>query len=193
MKHQIVELDRQLFHLINGSNGNATFDYLFSALRQPLFLQIVYLLLAIFLIYKYKIAGLWLVVFAAMSAGLGDLISSHFFKPYFHRLRPCADPNFLHSVKLLVPCGGAYSFTSSHAATNFAVCGFLALAFQFRHKVWWLPCMLYAGLISFAQVYVGVHYPIDVFCGMLIGLLCAGICYTIFTHIKYVNKIGESR
>jgi undecaprenyl-diphosphatase len=92
-------------------------------------------------------------------------------KPIFHRVRPCNNPALNSIIHLIVPCGSGYSFPSSHAANHFAMGIFSAITLGKRYK-WVLPlAIVWAISVSFAQVYVGVHYPIDVTCGGIIGTI----------------------
>jgi undecaprenyl-diphosphatase len=63
------------------------------------------------------------------------------------------------------------SFTSSHAANHFAMATYLYSTLKEKQGKWPLVFFFWAFIISYAQVYVGVHYPIDVTCGALIGIL----------------------
>lgn len=131
----------------------------------------LYLLLAGFLCYHYRLKGLYFVLAVALTIGIADQISSEVIKKNIVRLRPCNDVAIKDQVQLLVPCGSGYSFTSSHAANHFAIATFIALTLGqiFRWMRW--PLFLWAASIAYGQVYVGVHYPLDVLCGGLLGAL----------------------
>ena len=120
---------------------------------------------------KFKLNGwVWCTAFL-ITFILSDQISAHLMKPIFHRVRPCNNPALNSIIHLIVPCGSGYSFPSSHAANHFAMGIFSAITLGKRYK-WVLPlAIVWAISVSFAQVYVGVHYPIDVTCGGIIGTI----------------------
>jgi undecaprenyl-diphosphatase len=132
----------------------------------------VYLLLALFL-----------------TVGIADLVSSKGLKKTVKRVRPCNDPAIQDEVVLLVGCGKAYSFTSSHATNHFAIGAFLAMTLGLYYKRWRWLFYFWAGSIAFGQVYVGVHYPLDVIVGSILGLLIAYLMKSLYFRL---NKIAIS-
>lgn len=102
---------------------------------------------------------------------LTDPISSKVLKPYFEILRPCQDPVMHEVTRLLVSCPHSFSLPSSHASNHFALAFFFTFIFLNKAK-WIFPLsFLWASVISFSQIYVGVHYPLDIFAGMILGLI----------------------
>jgi undecaprenyl-diphosphatase len=69
------------------------------------------------------------------------------------------------------------SFPSSHATNTFGFAMLLSLLFYRKYK-WILPlAFLWAFLVSYAQIYVGLHYPLDIIGGMLLGISISAIIY----------------
>lgn len=87
----------------------------------------------------------------------------------------------LNNVHLLVVENDPASFPSGHTTSTFAVLS--VLVFKFRHEFWSVVLILFGVVIGFSRIYVGVHYPLDVLAGCIIGVLCAYFTY------KYENKI----
>jgi undecaprenyl-diphosphatase len=115
--------------------------------------------------------GIIIVLCTLANFGISDAVSSHLIKKNVERVRPCNDVEFKEQVKLRVRCGSGYSFTSSHATNHFAMAFFWIVLFRRKWKhVLWLG-ILWASLIAVSQIYVGVHYPFDVVCGAILGIL----------------------
>jgi undecaprenyl-diphosphatase len=131
----------------------------------------LYLFLLMLVLINFKVKGVWWAVFFLSTVALTDMTGNYVFKHGFERLRPCNDPDFFEQVRLLARyCGVGYSFISNHAANHFGMAAFFFVTFRHLLKNWVWVCLLWAALIGYAQVYVGVHYPADVFTGALLGL-----------------------
>jgi undecaprenyl-diphosphatase len=123
-----------------------------------------------------------------INVALTDQISSSFFKPFFHRLRPCADPTLMHQSRLLLDhCSGGFSFTSSHAANHFGLAMFIVMTLQPLLKNYRYLFLIWAAIISYAQVYVGVHFPLDVFAGAIIGIAVGYLNSKLYTKIAVLQ------
>ncbi len=168
---ELLQLDQQLFELINGEWRTSFLDTIMPYWRNKKFWIPAYLLLAVFVFYRYRWYGLYFALALGLTVGVADTVSSRVIKKSVQRLRPCNDPELKDDVKLLVECGVGYSFTSSHATNHFAVAVFLALTLGALFH--WLPWLLFvwAAGVAYGQVYVGVHYPLDVAAGALLGAL----------------------
>ena len=186
---ELLTYDRQLFKQINYYCHNSFFDWLMPWLRNSTMWVPLYLFLLLLVIINYKKNAWWWVIFALCTAILTDFVSSKIIKEYFYRQRPCNNAAIADWVRVLV----AYrpqssSFTSSHAANHFAMATFLYLTLKKYFGKWPLAFFLWAFSISFAQVYVGVHYPLDVTCGAAIGILIGYLCgksYTVNYGLLY--------
>jgi len=168
----LLAKDRALFSMINGKWTGASFDTIMPWVRTSNNWVPLYIVLLGFIIYKWKQHAWRWIVLVALNVGLTDQISSHFFKPFFQRLRPCADPEFINQSRLLLAhCSGGFSFTSSHAANHFGIAVFILMTLQPLFKNYRYLFLAWAAIIAYAQVYVGVHYPLDILGGACIGIL----------------------
>lgn len=167
---QIIQSwDASLFQFVNGGMGNPVFDAVLPLFREKWFWAPLYLFIATFTWLNFGKKGWVIVLGLIIAAGLADFTSSTLVKKNVQRIRPCNDPAMVEKVTLRTSCGSGYSFTSSHAANHFAAAVFLIGVFG-RIARWVRPAALvWAATIAFSQVYVGVHYPGDVFCGALLG------------------------
>jgi len=100
------------------------------------------------------------------------------------RVRPCNDFSLATDIIHRVPCGSGLSFPSAHATNHFAIAVFLICLFYSRWKPVLPIGIFWAFIISFAQVYVGVHYPVDVTTGALLGITIGLICAGIFKKLQ---------
>jgi undecaprenyl-diphosphatase len=169
MLEQLIQFDQNLFFTINHGLSNSFFDWLMPALRNRFFWTPLYLFIIIFSIRNYGKQGWIMILFLGLTFGCTDFISSSLIKPTVQRLRPCNDPEIKSDVKNLVDCGSGYSFPSSHASNHFGLAVFLIVLFFSKWKLILPMGLLWAASISFAQVYVGVHYPIDILAGAMLG------------------------
>lgn len=167
----ILGLDKALFSLINGKWTHPVLDVIMPWLRHANNWIPLYLALLLFLCYKWgKTTWKWLLV-AVFNVAISDQLSSNVFKPFFGRLRPCQDPTILYKSRLLIDhCMTSASFTSSHAANHFGFAMFAFMTLRPFFKNYTYLFFVWAACISYAQVYIGVHYPLDVLGGALLGL-----------------------
>jgi len=187
-RHWLVTLDLNMWYYLHVSWRNAFLDALIPYVRNQFTWAPLYLFLLIFMPYNFRWKGvIWLAGFLLCFA-LADSISASVLKPIIQRVRPCNDPRLAEYLHLIVPRSYGYSFPSSHAANHFALGTFMMVTLHQRLRWFWPIPMLWAAIISYAQVYVGVHFPVDVICG---GLLGAGIGlvvgHTFNNHWRFPN------
>lgn len=172
----LKELDRDLLLFLN-SFHTPFLDPVMYWVTKTLFWLPLYLFL-LFLIIKYFKKDWWIVLLGiALVILLTDRITSGFMKPFFERLRPSREPlleGLVHLVKHpsgKVYTGGTYGFASSHAANTFATAMFFWLLFRQRFRWMWI-LFVWATIMTYTRIYLGVHYPGDILVGLLIGLVC---------------------
>ncbi len=178
---EILELDFYFFYLINSGLTNSLFDFLLPILRFKLTWIPFYLFLIWYLVSRYKKIGLIISLAAILTVGFSDYTSSSLIKKSIERERPCNIEQPPYPVIQRIGCGG-YSFTSSHATNHFALSVFLILIIGKRFQWIKWPLLIWASTISFSQIYVGVHFPLDIFGGALLGTFIAFFAYKIVTH-----------
>jgi len=190
---KLVQWDQHLFEKINVDWANPFFDAVMPFLRNSLSWVPLYMFLLVFVLMNFKVKGIWWAVLFLSTIALTDMTGTYVFKHAFERLRPCSDPDFADHVRLLLKhCAGGYSFTSNHAANHFGMAAFFFVTFRHLLKKWAWVGLLWAALIAYAQVYVGVHYPLDVICGGLLGL-AFGITTGTFFNKRFGFAIFENQ
>jgi undecaprenyl-diphosphatase len=167
--NNLIRYDIELFFKINRQWHNSFLDWLLPLLRNQFFWSPLYLFTLVFILINFKKKGFGWIAFFLITFAITDMLSSSVIKPWVGRLRPCADPFLADSVRQVVGCGGPYSFTSSHAANHFGMAMFAFKTLLFIPLAWRWILFAWAFAISYAQVYVGVHFPLDIACGALLG------------------------
>lgn len=181
-----VNTDKEIFKLINGKMANDFFDWFMPFLRNAFAWAPLYLFIVVFVLINFKKRGLWWLAFFIATAACTDLVGTNLFKKTFERLRPCQDPEFIENVRMVLGrCSGGFSFVSNHAINHFGISMFFFITFRPFFKYAWAP-LVWAALIGYAQIYVGVHYPFDVLAGTLLGITIGAITGRLFNkHYRF--------
>jgi len=178
-------LDTQLFLFLNGLH-NGFWDFVMYWLSN-IFIWIPLYIYLLYLIYKHYKKNFLLILLAfVLLVSASDLISVHLFKNVFMRLRPCHNPELEGLVHLVKGhCGGQYGFISSHATNHFAIATFFSFLLGHRIKYFSPLIFIWAAVIAYSRIYLGVHYPGDVIAGAIAGSL---IGFTIWHLLKIILK-----
>lgn len=190
----IKQFDYRLFAKMNGQWHNSFFDVFFPFIREPAVWVPFYFFLVVFATINFKARGWFWVLFFLLNVMLSDYVSSTLIKDHFLRLRPCRDPYLFGHIRFLVAyCPVSSSFTSSHAVNHFAAAMFIFTTFRKFVSPKWAILFLWAFAISYAQVYVGVHFPFDIFCGAIVGVILGYIPAKIFNNTIGLKMPNEKQ
>ncbi len=159
--------------MINVDGHHPFFDFLLPFIRNKFFWGPLYIFALSFILINFPKKGWIFLLSFGICVSLADSISSQVIKKSVKRVRPCKKVPLKNDVKLLIRCGSGYSFPSSHAANHFAAAFFFIFTFGKRYRRIIFPLLFWASIISYAQVYVGVHFPIDIMAGGILGFLLA--------------------
>jgi undecaprenyl-diphosphatase len=177
----IVEADHKLFFFLNGLHQNwldAPMTLVSNRLVWiPLYAWILYLL------YKKYGKGTWIILLCAIGLILFSDQTANVFKEIVQRFRPTHNPTFGHLVHTVNEYrGGTYGFFSGHATNAFALIMFSLLLLKPSKTYFKIILITYACITSYSRIYLGVHYPADIFVGALCGI-GLGFLFTNFTKV----------
>ena len=192
-----LTLDIRAFRYLNGSLKHPFLDILMPVITDLSRWRVVLLLVWAGLVIIGGSKGRWAALMLIPIIAASDQLSSQVLKPIFERMRPCEVLGGIHlwygpEGWIVTPAevvGGyktSFSFPSSHAANITASMLFLALAY----RRWMALPLTIMVLVSFSRIYVGVHWPLDVAVGMVLGTLIAIIAYLVFRRIYKEKKRG---
>ena len=177
----LLELDRDLLVFLN-SLGSAPFDGLWLFITKqinwiPVFLVFGYL---VFKHLGWKHALLILFMIGLLIA-LTDQ-TTNLFKNYFERLRPGSDPDLVGHIRAVIT-RTSYSFISGHASNSMASAFFLFMVLR-PHVRYMGFIFLWPLIFAYSRIYLGLHYPLDILCGYLWGILMALLMWQIYQRSK---------
>ncbi len=165
-------IDSAVFVFINQTLANPLTDFSMPIITNDTFLRVGFAVAVLLLLWKGDNRLRRAALVSIVVLLIGDYISSSIIKPLVGRIRPCNDPLMLANLHLLVNCGSGKSFPSSHATTAFTVAFFFwrvtPRVTRFAQRVI-AGVMIVATLIALSRVFVGVHYPLDILSGGLLG------------------------
>ena len=182
MFEELIKLDKELLLFLNGL-GTPFWDGFWIYLSRTLsFVTITIYTLVIY--YSYRYFGLKNTLFV-LSIGtlliLGTEQLSIFSKENVGRLRPCYDEHIKESIRVVKSyCGGMYGYFSAHAANSSAFASFFGLLFYRKNRFLITFILLWALLVSYSRIYIGVHFPLDVLTGIFVGVLGGVLFNTLY-------------
>jgi undecaprenyl-diphosphatase len=191
----MVSMDKSLFLGVNGCNSQFWDGVMYAISGKftwvPLYMSVLYVVVK-----QWTKEALWVVLSMAFCILISDQVASGIIKNLVQRLRPSHITSLNGMVHLVKGyTGGLYGFVSSHASNSV---GFALLSsLFFREKIYTILITLWVLLICYSRVYLGVHYPLDIFGGALVGAGAAGVCWyvlklyrpSIFERNEVVNTI----
>ena len=159
----LKQLDLLIFYFFNHTLSTGVLDLFFSFITNVRHWFAVYIVAILYLIIKGGRKGRIATVLVLLLVTTTDQLGAKLIKELFQRLRPC---NALPDVFTPLGCTGTFSFPSNHALNNFAVAFFFSILYP--KAKWYL--FTTASLIAISRVYLGLHYPSDIFGGAIIGI-----------------------
>jgi len=184
----IMDLDTSLLRLLNVELTHPLLDRFIPLFSDFDVWKIPFILLLVVIVIKERLKGVFIVVGLGLTILLSETISTKIMKEFVERIRPC----HLHEWVRLIEgyCPESPAFPSSHA-TN--ICAAITFLYFFFPR-WLLFVMVpLAILVGYSRVYLGVHYPLDVLGGAILGLGCGWGIFLVFKTFVFPRIGIEAR
>jgi undecaprenyl-diphosphatase len=186
MINSLIEKDIELLIYLNNL-GTQQWDSFWLIVTNKFSAIPLYILL---LYFTYKQVGLKktviVVIFVLLLIAITDQ-TSNLFKYGFQRLRPCHNQDISNLIRLVGKrCGGLYSYFSAHAANSMAIAVFFGMLLKAYATYFRILLIIWALLVAYSRVYIGVHFPLDVITGIIFGILYGTIFYKLV--ILFIRK-----
>lgn len=187
MLEQLLDYDTQLFLYLNNL-GSPTWDSMWLLITHELTFAPMYAFL-LYLLYKnYGLKALFIfIILLALMITFTDQITN-VFKRGFERPRPCGEASLIDQMRFIAIRCGKYGFFSGHASNSMAAAVFAGLMLKPFYKNLIFILLFWSAVVAYSRIYVGVHYPTDIFCGFVFGALTGILFYRIaqFLLKKYI-------
>jgi undecaprenyl-diphosphatase len=190
MLDTLLAWDKSLFLLINHVLTSGVLDAFFTVITNGKFWILPGILAALVYLKVEKKRALIVLLLAAATVALSDPVCARIIKPFFHRLRPCNPSDLVEGGRFLLGYKSSFSFPSSHAMNMFGQAALFSFFYP-RRGPWFF---LFAACIGFSRIYVGVHYPLDVLGGAVLGVACGALVYGAYRltlHVRYGKKFSR--
>ena|GEM_PF-203814 len=179
----LYSIDRAVFLFLNRTVANRVFDFLMPIITEKDYWMIPIVLALLSLIIFGGKKGRIVVLLVAVILTMSDQLSSHVVKPWVERVRPCF---VVEGVRLLIRQSRSFSFPSSHASNMAA----MATLFSVKYPRYKIAFIVFAALVAYSRIYVGVHYPADILGGAVLGFLCA-VC--VLEIERWIRRLWQKR
>lgn len=176
MIDQLLEYDTELFLFLNNL-GSESWDQLWLLITDKLTFIPLYALL-LFLIYKkFGLKSLLVIaVVIALMITFTDQLAN-VFKRNFERPRPCGEAGLIDKIRFIAVRCGKYGFFSGHSSNSMAAAVFAGLMLRPYYKNLIFILLFWSAIVAYSRIYVGVHYPLDIVCGLIFGAISGFLFY----------------
>ncbi len=182
MIEQLLEYDTELFLFLNNL-GSPIWDDLWLIVTNKIASIPLYAIL-LFLLYKHY--GLKSIIIFIITVALMITFTdqtTNVFKRFFERPRPCGVADLIDQMRFIAIRCGKYGFFSGHASNSMSVAVFTGLMLKSYYKNLIFILLLWSFIVAYSRIYVGVHYPLDIFCGMTFGAISGFLFHKLASYL----------
>lgn len=181
---QLLQYDKELFLFLNNL-GSPAWDTFWLVVTQKLTFVPLY---AILLYMVYRRLGLkvmlLIVVVVALMITFTDQITNLFKYVLVKRPRPCREEDMQGIMRFIAERCGRYGFFSGHSSNSMAAAVFAGLLLKPFYKKLIFILLFWSAMVAYSRIYVGVHYPLDIICGMAFGAIAGFGFYKIQLYLR---------
>ncbi len=182
MIEQLLEYDTELFLYLNNL-GSQTWDALWLIITDKLTFIPLYAILLFLLYKKFGLKSLLVfVVVVALMITFTDQITN-VFKRGFQRPRPCGETDLIDQMRFIAVRCGKYGFFSGHSSNSMAAAVFAGLLLKPYYKNLIFILLFWSAVVAYSRIYVGVHYPLDIVCGLTFGAISGYLFYKLSQYL----------
>ncbi|WP_346881547.1 phosphatase PAP2 family protein [uncultured Algibacter sp.] len=190
MIENLLNYDTDLFLFLNNL-GSPTWDNFWLMITNKFIFGSILGLVLFYLIYKkfgLKALLLFILVTALMITFTDQI--TNVFKRGFARPRPCGEADLIDRMRFIAVRCGKYGFFSGHSSNSMAVAVFGGLLLRSYYKNLIFILCFVSLIIAYSRIYLGVHYPLDIICGLTFGAFSGFIFYKLaqYLFVKYINN-----
>ncbi|MFV0540203.1 MAG: phosphatase PAP2 family protein [Aestuariibaculum sp.] len=187
MIDKLLEYDTELFLFLNNL-GSPTWDGLWLVITDRFTFIPMYGILLYLLYRKFGLKTLFIfIVVVALMITFTDQITN-VFKRTFQRPRPCGETDLIDQIRFIAVRCGKYGFFSGHSSNSMAAAIFAGLTLRPYYKNLIFILLLWSAIVAYSRIYVGVHYPLDLVCGLAFGVISGFLFYKLGQYLikKYL-------
>ena len=181
MLDQILEFDRSLFLYLNNL-GSPSWDGFWMVVTNKLTFVPLYLFLIYLMAKRLTVKAVVILVLTIAGMILFTDQITNLFKFTFERFRPCAQEGVLEYIRQ-GECWG-YGFFSGHSSNSMATAIFTGLMLRPVYKKVIYYMIVWSVVVAYSRIYLGLHYPLDILCGLTFGAFAGYLFYSIFNRLQ---------